>query len=113
MRAAIDGPLICSYQHLQPLPTMQELKEWGMCMASGVQISQQGYVGWWEILDALQRRGLDAWIEWREKVKDHPASWERVYDLVGFPKVREWEEKYLSKEQLEKYDKSSGLYEPR
>jgi hypothetical protein len=33
--------------------------------------------------------------------------------MVGFPKVREWEEKYLPKEQMDKYEKSGGLYEPR
>ena len=41
-----------------------------------------------------------------------PAGWFGVFDLVGFPKVREWEEKYLSAEQLERYSGSLGLYEP-
>jgi hypothetical protein len=36
-----------------------------------------------------------------------------VFDLVGFPKVSDWEEKYLPKEYLEKYDKSIGVYDPR
>jgi len=68
----------------------------------------------WDMLVAMKQRGLEPWIEWREKTKDHPAAWPGVFDLVGFPKVREWEEKYLPKEEyLAKYDKSLGLYEPQ
>ncbi len=55
---------------------------------------------------------MEYWYEWRNKVKEHPASWQKIYDLVDFPKIREWEEKYLPKEELKKYEKSSGLYEP-
>lgn len=65
------------------------------------------------MLVALKERGLEYWYEWRNRVKEHPASWQKIYDLVGFPKVREWEEKYLTKEALKKYERSSGLYEPR
>ena len=84
-----------------------------MCMTLGIQFFQVGYIAWWDMLIALKQHGLDPWIEWKEKFKDHPMSWFGVFDLVGFPQVREWEEKYLPKEQLGKYDKSTGLYDPQ
>jgi hypothetical protein len=31
---------------------------------------------------------------------------------LGFPKILEWEEKYLPPEELTKYEKSQGLYDP-
>ncbi|MBA7687730.1 hypothetical protein ES703_96197 [subsurface metagenome] len=84
-----------------------------MCMTLGVQFFQVAYVAWWDMLIALKQQGLAPWIEWKEKTKDHPMSWFGVFDLVGFPKVQEQEEKYLPKEQLDKYGKSMGLYEPK
>jgi hypothetical protein len=44
--------------------------------------------------------------------QDHPLGSFRVFDLTGFPKVREWEQQYLSPERLAKYDQSIGAYEP-
>ena len=112
-RAALEGPLACSVQAVQPPPTLQELQELGMCMTLGIQFFMVGYVAWWDMLVALKQHGLEPWNEWREKTKDHSMSWFGVFDLLGFPKIREWEEKYLPKERLDKYEKSMGLYEPR
>lgn len=113
VRAAINGPLACSCQAVEPHPTLQELQDLGMCMTLGLMFFQVGYVAWWDMLVSMKRDGLEPWIEWRKKFKDHPMQWFGVFDLVGFPKIREWEEMYLSKEQLEKYEKSKGLYEPK
>jgi hypothetical protein len=35
------------------------------------------------------------------------------FDLAGFPKVVEWEKKYLPKEKIEAYEESIGVYDPR
>jgi len=113
VRAAINGSLACSPQAIQPQPTLQELQDMGMCMTLGVMFFQVGYVAWWDMLVAMKQRGLEPWNEWKEKAKDHPMSWFGVFDLVGFPEVLEQERKYLPKENLDKYDKSVGLYDPR
>jgi 2-methylisocitrate lyase-like PEP mutase family enzyme len=113
IRSAVAGPLACSFWDIKPYPTLQELQELGLCMTLGLMFFEAGFIAWWDMLTAIKERGLEYWYEWREKVKDHPASWRKIYDLVGFPKVREWEEKYLPKEELTKYESSSGLYEPR
>jgi len=114
VRAAIDGPLACSIMAIEPKPTLQELQELGMCMTLGVDLAKVGWVAVWDMLFAMKQHGLASWIEWGEKNKDHPlVGIKGIFDLTGFPKVREWEELYLPKEQLAKYEKSQGLYEPR
>jgi hypothetical protein len=74
---------------------------------------EAGLVADWDMLVSLKEKGLEYFYEWRATHQDHPARWQKIYDLVGFPKVREWEEKYLPKEAMDKYQKSQGLYEPK
>ena len=111
-RAALDGPLACSCQAIQPKPGLQELQELGMCFTLGVMFFKVGYVAMWDMLVAMKQNGLDHWNEWSEKHKGHPLAEFGVFNLTGFPKIREWEEKYLSPDQLSKYDKSVGMYDP-
>jgi len=113
IRAAVDGPLSCSCLAIEPHPTLQELQDLGMCMTLGIMPFHVGNIASWDMLLTVKQQGLGPWLAWREKYKDHPMSQFGIFDLVGFPKVREWEEKYLPKEQLTKYDKSMGLYDPR
>lgn len=112
VRSVLDGPLACSSDAIQPQPTLKELQELGMCTTVGLSFFQVGYVAMWDMLAAMKEHGLDPWIEWSNKTKGHPVAGYRLFDLVGFPKVQEWEEKYLPKEYLDKYDKSMGLYDP-
>ena len=72
VRAALDGPVACSCQAIQPHPTLQELQELGMCMTLGIMFFHVGYVAWWDMLVAMKKHGLAPWIEWAEKAKDHP-----------------------------------------
>ncbi|MFC1987981.1 oxaloacetate decarboxylase [Chloroflexota bacterium] len=113
VRAALDGPLACSTRAITPPLTLEELQQLGMCMTLGVMFFRAGYVAWWDILVDMKKRGLAPWNEWIEKNKNHPMSWFGTYDLVGFPEVRELEEKYLPKEYLDKYNKSAGLYDAK
>ncbi len=112
IRKNLKCAFACSAWDMKPYPTLKEFTELGLCMTLGVMFFEAGLAADWEMLANMKEKGLEYWYEWRDRAKSHPASWQKIYDLVGFPKVREWEEKYLPKEQLEKYDKSSGLYEP-
>jgi 2,3-dimethylmalate lyase len=112
LRSSLKGPLACSAWDIKPYPTLKELQELGLCMTLGLMFYEAGLAADWDMLAALKEKGLEYWYEWRNQHKDHPASWQKIYDLVGFPKIREWEEKYLPQEKLDKYNKSSGLYEP-
>jgi glyceraldehyde-3-phosphate dehydrogenase (NAD(P)) len=56
---------------------------------------------------------MEAYNEFRQKTQSHPLGGFGLFDVAGFPKVVEWEKKYLSPEKLEKYDQSIGVYDPR
>lgn len=111
-RASFDGPLACTTMDIKPQPTLKELQDLGMSFTTGLLFFEVGWVACWDMLFAMKQYGLDPLIQWRERTKDHPARLYRIFDLTGFPKLRQWEEMYLSREQLQKYDGSSGIYQP-
>lgn len=107
-----DGLLYASVQAIKPPLTEQEYKELGLCMAIS-HISRVGSVAMYDYLVELKQRGICAHGEFMERTKHHPLGGYGKFDLTGFPKVVEWERKYLPSEQLDKYDRSIGLYDPR
>jgi len=111
-RRAIDGLVVCTCMAIRPPLTQQELQDLGMCSVMGIMFFLAGNFAMWDMLLAIKKRGLDAWFEWGKTIGEHPLAGFGIFDLVGFPQVREWEERYLPKEKLDKYDKSLGLYEP-
>jgi 2,3-dimethylmalate lyase len=113
VRAAVKGHLAVSVQAIRPLPTLQELEDLGCCMTLSNMFFQVGNVAKWDMLVEMKKRGLEAFNQWHESHREHPAAFPHYFELVGFPQVREWEEKYLSPERLKtKYGESKGLYEP-
>jgi 2,3-dimethylmalate lyase len=46
-------------------------------------------------------------------MKQHPLGRFGVFDLTGFPKVLEMEQKYLSPEELQRDEQSIGVYDPK
>lgn len=114
VRAAVDGLLACSCRAIRPQPNLKELQDFGMCMTVGLQYYKAGLIAMWDLLAEIKQRGLDPWIEYNERTMDHPLGGFGLFDLTGFPKVVEWERKYLPAEDLgDKYDQSIGLYDPR
>ena len=97
---------------IKPPLTTQEMKDLGLCMATCF-ISDIASVAMYDFLMEFRKRGMEAYNEFREKAKDHPLGGFGVFNLAGFPKVAEWEKKYLSPETLERYESSLGLYDPR
>ena len=103
-----------SVQAIKPMPTLQELEDLGCCMTLSNMFFQVGQVAKWDMLVEMKKQGLKVFNEWHESHRSHPAAFPRFYDLVGFDKIREWEEKYLSPERMQKkYGESQGLYEPK
>ena len=98
---AIDPPL-----------TRKEMQELGLIMPS-CHISNIGSIAMYDFLVDFQQRGLDAHNEFNRKFQNHPLGGFGVFDVAGFPKVVEWEKKYLPSEDLEKYERSIGMYDPR
>jgi len=96
---------------ITPPLTFREVKDIGLCL-SGCHI---GYVGSVAMYDFLKEflENEDAFVEFRMKTAEHPLGGFGTFDIAGFPKVVEWERKYLPQETLDKYDQSLGLYDPR
>jgi 2-methylisocitrate lyase-like PEP mutase family enzyme len=111
-KALKDCLLFCTPHAITPPLTQKEMEGLGLCMAV-CHISQIGSIAMYDFLIRLKERGPDADINFRKKYQSHPLGGFGVFDLAGFPKVAEWEKKYLPPEKLEKYYSSIGLYDPR
>jgi 2-methylisocitrate lyase-like PEP mutase family enzyme len=97
---------------IKPPLTQKEYEELHLIMPS-CYISMIGSVAMYDFLADLKERGMDAFNEFRERSKTHPLGGFGMFDLAGFPKVVEWEKKYLSPETFKKYEGSIGEYDPR
>jgi hypothetical protein len=71
-----------------------------------------GNIANWDFLQDFRKRGPLAEAELKARTAGHPLAGFGLFDLVGFPKVREMEERYLPAEAREKYARSTGMYTP-
>jgi 2-methylisocitrate lyase-like PEP mutase family enzyme len=111
-KALKDCYLVVTPHAINPPLTQKEMQELGLCMA-GCHITQIGSIAMYDFLVEFKQRGIQALIEFRKKTMSHPLGGFGIFDIAGFPKVVEWEKKYLSPEKLEKYEQSLGVYDPR
>jgi len=112
-KAVPDILLRASELAIKPPMTIQEKGDFGLCMST-VPVGNVGTVAMYDFLVDFMQRGEAARVEFNEKTKEHLFGGFGVFDLTGFPKVLEYEEKYLPKEELDKYKQESlGLYDPR
>lgn len=112
VRSAIVGPMMGTLGFLEPPPNLDELQALGYAGAfyPGL-IAQAGVRASWEYAHDFLARGAEAQVEWQERQYKYPMP--HMFDIVGFPQVAEWEQKYLPAEWLEKYEDSIGGYDPR
>ena len=112
-RQELAGPLMATVIAIKPSPPLEEMQKLGLSAAFYPALAAfAGMIASWDFLQDFQQRGVQAEQELLQRTKGHPLGGLRFFDLVGFPEVREWEEKYLPKEQLTKYEQSQGLYDP-
>jgi 2-methylisocitrate lyase-like PEP mutase family enzyme len=97
---------------IEPPLTQQEMQRLRL-IGPSCHIANIGSVAMYDSLLDIKQRGLDALNDFNSKFKDHPLGGFGVFDVAGFPKVVEWERKYLSPEKLEKYEQTLGQYDPR
>ena len=113
VRSALrDCWLYCSTQGMNPPLTQKEMEELGL-RYNTCNISMPGAIATYDFLLELKERGLDFYSDFRHKHRNHPMGHFNYFNLAGFPKVVEWEKRYLSPENLEKYASSIGEYDPR
>ena len=114
VREAVAGPLISTLGFIDPAPTVEAMGNLGLAAAffPGL-IASPGLAASWDFAHDFMERGVEALNERSTLYKNHPMSNFGMFDLMDFPKIREWEERYLPKELVEtKYATSSGLYDP-
>lgn len=111
--AEVKGPVMATLVALDPQPTWAELEALGVGVAfypgHGM---MAGNIANWDFLQDFKKRGPVAEAELKARTKGHPLAGFGLFDLVGFPKVREMEERYLGARAQDKYARSKGMYTP-
>jgi 2-methylisocitrate lyase-like PEP mutase family enzyme len=110
---APEMPIMGDTYAVRPPPTWDELQALGYATAFypgaawGV-----ANMATWDYLHDLRERGVQAMVELQERTRGHPLSNFGINNLLGFPRLREMEERYLPAEHLDKYEHSGGVYSP-
>jgi len=112
VRQGFDGLLTGTVSALKPLPTLEELQEFGFCMAIGNHFYKAGVVAMWDILVRMKNEGLGPWNQFLRDTKDHPMGGYGSFDLTGYPEIAAWEEDYLPASQKPDYRDPDALYDP-
>ena len=114
--AELEPPVMLTLLALKDPPGHKEMEALGISVAFYPGLTRRmTYRINWEFLHDFKNRGLDAMREWESWEADYAWKYPEPphrFDIAGFPKVRELEEKYMAPEELEKYSKSIGLYTP-
>lgn len=107
-----DTPLKITTFAIDPPLSTEELKDLRICTTS-LHIGRIAQVAMYDFLTDYRVRGADAYNEFAARTKDHPLGGFGHFNLTGFPRIQEMEQKYLPAETLERYDQTLGLYDPR
>ena len=113
IRSEVEGPLIVTTGIIKPTPTIPELEAAGCAAAffSGLMV-MAGQRAIWDYANDFLRHGVEAERELTSKPTKYPMP--NMFDMVGFPKIFEWEQKYLPAEDVaNRYKDSSGNYGPK
>jgi len=108
-----EVPIMAGTSAIDPAPDWAALQALGLAVAfypgAGFQAAN---IAAWDYLHDFQRRGVQALAEFQERTRGHPLAGFGVNDLVGFPALRQREERYLPAGAMDKYEQSSGVYTP-
>ncbi len=113
VRREVEGPLMATTHLLKPAPTVADLAGAGLSAAflPGL-IMDVALRAAWDYAHDFMRRGEAARQDWNQRPYTHPMP--HVFDIVGFPKIFEWEQRYLPAEEVNaRYETSVGGYDPR
>jgi 2-methylisocitrate lyase-like PEP mutase family enzyme len=109
-RAAVDGPFSIMQDYMDPPLSNEELLALGINLAWMPRPTHDvTYVALYDFIKDFMERGTSAWVDFQEQHKDNPyLSGALKIGGVEVAKQRELEEKYLSQDSLEKYERSAG-----
>lgn len=113
VREAFPHALLkCTTYAIDPPLTTAEVKAFRLC-TEGLHITRIGAIAMYDFLKRYREEGPDVVNEHAAANRGHPLANFGIFDLTGFPKVRELEEKYLPAATQDRYDQSLGVYDPR
>ncbi|PKB63654.1 MAG: hypothetical protein BZY80_06190 [SAR202 cluster bacterium Io17-Chloro-G2] len=109
-RAAVDGPFSIMQGYMHPPLTNDELLALGINLAWMPQPTHAvTYAALYDFVKDYMERGTGAWTDFQEQHKENPyISGALKIGGAQVAKQRELEEKYLSQDSLEKYQRSTG-----
>ena len=111
--AEVKGPVMCTLVAIDPPVAWEALEALGVSVAFYPAAGHMaGNIANWDFLHDFRKRGPQAEVELKARTRGHPIAGFGLFDVVGFPKVREMEERYLPAEDREKYNRSTGMYVP-
>lgn len=112
VRAEVQGPMIATLNAFDPPVKLGELKGLGLAAAFFSELmALPALETAWQAAHAFRAQGKKATIKYVPARLSPPMP--HFFDLVDFPKIVEWEKKYLPPRTMGKYDGSVGLYDPR
>ena len=109
-REAVDGPFSIMQGYMDPLLSNEELLALGINLAWLPRPTHDvTYVAVYDFIKDFMDRGTSAWVDFQEQHKENPYI-NGALKIGGLEvaKQRELEEKYLSQDSLEKYERSAG-----
>jgi 2-methylisocitrate lyase-like PEP mutase family enzyme len=106
-----EALLIITDFALDPPLSGQELRELRVCTYP-LFIARVGSMEMYSHLLRMKKEGVEGERAYMRDQKNHPLANFGLFDLTGFPALRELEQKYLSVESMQRYDKSIGAYDP-
>jgi 2-methylisocitrate lyase-like PEP mutase family enzyme len=112
-RAEVAGPLMATMSGLTQQPRTRDLEELGYaCAFHPGLLSHVSMTASWEYAHDFKDRLDRAESEWESRPVRYPMP--HILDIVGFPELFEWEQKYLPEAEVdERYATSVGAYDPR
>ena len=109
-REAMDGPFSIVQGYMDPPLSNAELLALGINLAWMPRPTHNvTYVALYDLIKDFMERGTGAWVDFQELHKENPClSGALKIGGVEVAKQRELEEKYLTWDSLEKYERSTG-----
>ncbi|MBI4524911.1 MAG: isocitrate lyase/PEP mutase family protein [Deltaproteobacteria bacterium] len=88
VRAAVEGPFFVTTKAIQPAPTLEQLREAGVCMAAP-HPARAGNMAVWDLLQIAKTKGRSAAVAYAAMSKNHSLAGAGISTLFGRPKLRE------------------------
>jgi 2-methylisocitrate lyase-like PEP mutase family enzyme len=106
-----DALLMLTDFALDPPLSTQEMHELRVCTYP-LFIARVASMEMYSHLLRLKEHGVEGERSYMRDHKDHPLANFGLFDLTGFPVLRQLEKQYLSEESMQRYEKSIGAYDP-